>query len=186
MFPRKPDKKKEFSKIYDENVTQIYRFAFLKVGSKDEAEDITSQTFLKVWKSFKNEETKKDFKSIRAYLYKTARNLIVDHYRRAGAENKADDKMASKKVPFENIVLKDENMRADEKAILSSEIAQIREALSKINEDYQNIIIWYYLDELTISEIADLLNKPESSVRVLIHRSMSALKKELNNGNFKS
>ncbi len=180
MFQRKPDKKKEFSKIYDEYVEQIYRFVFLKVGSKDEAEDITSKTFLRVWKSFKNEEVKKDFKSIRGYLYRTARNLVIDHYRRSSAENKADDKMSSKKVPFENVVLKDETMRADERAVLVSEIAEVREALERINEDYQNIIVWYYLDELTIPEIADLLNKPESSIRVLIHRALSSLKKEIN------
>jgi len=180
MFKRKPDKKKEYAEIYDAHVEQIFRFVFLKVGSKDEAEDITSNTFLRVWKSFKNEETKKDFKSIRGYLYKVARNLVIDHYRKKGAENKTDNETTSKKVPFENIVLKDKEIRADERAVLASEIGEIKEALSRLNEDYQNVIIWYYLDELTIPEIADLLNKPETSVRVLIHRALNSLKKELN------
>ncbi len=48
------DLRKIFSKIYDQYINKIYRFVFLKVSSQEIAEDLTSETFLKTWESFKN------------------------------------------------------------------------------------------------------------------------------------
>lgn len=178
MFFRKTEKnKKEFEKIYGLYVDQIFRFAYLKVSSKDEAEDITSQTFLRFWKHFSKE--KKRPQNPKAFIYKTATNLIIDYYRKTKTKKGKDGSSAKKEVSVEDIVIEDREMRADQKLVIKAEIEDVRKALSKINEDYQNAIIWYYLDELTIPEIADLLEKSETSVRVLIHRALNSLKEEI-------
>ncbi len=52
----------------------------------------------------------------------------------------------------------------------------IKAALANINEDYREIIIWYYLDELSVPEIAKILNKSEEAVRVQIHRALEVLR----------
>ncbi len=177
FFRKKEKKKKEFEEIYNLYVDQIFRFAYLKVSSKDEAEDITSQTFAKLWKRFSKE--KKRPKNEKAFIYKTASNLVIDYYRKTKTKKREDGSSAKKEVPIEDIVIEDKEMRADERLVLNAEIAEVKDALSKINRDYQDVIIWYYLDELTISEIADLLEKPETSVRVLIHRALNSLKEEI-------
>ncbi len=192
MFGQKEKrKKKEFEKIYDSHVECIFRFTYLKVNSRDDAEDITSKVFLRVWKSFQKENDlleggeEKLIKNPRAFLYRVTRNLIIDYYRKnrfredEDEEEKRDTERKKKRVPLEDVVLVDKNMRADEKAMLESQMQEVKDALQNINEDYQNVIIWYYLDELTTAEIADLLEKPESSVRVLIHRAVASLRKEL-------
>ncbi len=167
-------KKKEFEKIYDENIDKIFRFVYLKTSSKSDAEDITSKAFASLWKKLNKEES---VKNPRAFLYSVARNMIIDYYRKNKTKS---DSLGSKNIPIEEVVIEDKDMRADERATLNSEMEEVKEALSKLNENYQNIIIWYYLDELTIPEIASLLEKPESTVRVLIHRAMSSLKLVLN------
>ncbi len=178
MFKRKEKKrKKEFEKIYDAHVEKIFRFVYLKVSSKDDAEDITSRVFIKTWDSFSKDDS---LKNPKAFLYKVARNLVIDYYRKNRDNSKKEDTF-KKEVPLENIVVSDKEMRADERALLNSEIEGVKRALSRINEDYQNIIILYYLNELTTAEIAELLEKPESSIRVLIHRAVTALRKEMKN-----
>jgi RNA polymerase sigma-70 factor (ECF subfamily) len=190
MFNREErKKKKEFEMVYDKHVEQIFRFVFLKVSSKDDAEDVTSKVFIRVWEAMQKEKDryKPEIKNYRAFIYKIARNMVIDYYRQnrpemeeKDAENQTKLSTNRANVSLDDIVAIDKEMRADERAIFNSEIEEVKKALKNLNDDYQNVIIWYYLDELTASEIADLLEKTEVSVRVLIYRAMDSLRQELN------
>ncbi len=169
FFGKEEKKRKRFEKIYDSCVDQVYRFIFLKVGSGDDAEDLSSKTFLRVWEAIKRENPDNGMRNPRAYTYKVARNIIIDYYRSKEESS----------VSIDDVVLKDESKRADEKAEIDSEMERVKEALKELNEDYQDVVIWYYLNELSIQEIADLTEKSETAVRVTIHRAVSALKKEM-------
>jgi len=68
--------KESFMKAYDLYVDDIYRFISFKVKTKEEAEDISSQVFLKVWNHIR-ENSVKEFKTLRALLYTTARNTVI-------------------------------------------------------------------------------------------------------------
>jgi RNA polymerase sigma-70 factor (ECF subfamily) len=174
FFGKERKKKKEFEKIYEQNVDKIFRFAYLKVSSKDEAEDITSVVFTRFWEKIEKQEKHEDkeIKNPKAFLYTIARNMIVDHYRGRREE---------KDVDIEKVTIKDERINIEEEASVKHDIEQIKKAIDNINEDYQDVIIWYYINELTIPEIAELLNKPEANIRVLIHRAIESLKKQLKN-----
>jgi len=163
------DQRKIFSNIYNQYVGKIYRFIFIKVSSQEIAEDLTSETFLRGWKVFKERE---DIENPSAFLYQIARNLIVDHYR---------DKGKAKIVSAEYTPVVDPREDLEKKAILGSDIELIRLALANLTDDHQNVIIWRYLDELSIPEIAKILNKPEGTVRVTLHRALKTLKNELEN-----
>ena len=78
--------KQKFSKIYNQHIEKIYRFIFLKVNSQERAEDLTSKTFLKGWEAFKNSgnSSQNTIDNPRAFLYKIARNLVIDYYREKG------------------------------------------------------------------------------------------------------
>lgn len=160
--------KKEFSRIYDQYIEKIYRFIFLKVSSQEIAEDLTSETFLRGWESFKNGNK---IENPQAFLYQIARNLITDYYR---------EKSKFQTVSVETTFINDPRINLEEKAILNSDLDQIRQILSNLKEDYQNIIIWYYLEDISIPEIARLLNKSEPATRVLLHRALQALKEKIN------
>ena len=161
------DLRKTFSKIYDRYIDKIYRFIFLKVSSQEIAQDLTSETFLKGWESFKN-GTK--IENPQAYLYKTARNLVIDFYREKGKVQI---------VSADNPLIPDPAPNLEEKAMLSSDLDQIRQALTELNDDYQNVIIWYYLDDLSISEISQMLGRTDDATRVLLHRALKTLKEKL-------
>jgi RNA polymerase sigma-70 factor (ECF subfamily) len=161
--------RKQFSKIYDKYVDKIYRFIFLKVSSPEIAEDLTSEVFARGWQAYK--EKKRDIENVTAFLYQIARNLIVDHYR---------EKARAQFVSVENVQpIADTGVNLEEEALLKSDFNNVKEALANIREDYREVIVWYYLDELKVPEIAKMLDKSEEAVRVLIHRALNALKDEL-------
>jgi len=160
------DPRKDFSEIYDKYIEKIYRFIFLKVNSQDIAEDLTSETFLRVFESFKTN----NIENPQAFLYRVARNLVTDHYREKGRTQVVSADYVSVVDPEENL---------EKKAILNSDMEQVRFALSSLKEDYQNVIVWYYLDDLPIVEVARMLDRSEEATRVLLHRALKALKNEI-------
>jgi len=160
------DPRKDFSEIYDKYIEKIYRFIFLKVNSQDIAEDLTSETFLRVFESFKTN----NIENPQAFLYRVARNLVTDHYREKGRTQVVSADYVSVVDPEENL---------EKKAILNSDMEQVRFALSSLKEDYQNVIVWHYLDDLPIIEVARMLDRSEEATRVLLHRALKALKNEI-------
>jgi len=161
--------RKIFSKIYDQYVDKIYRFIFLKVNSQEVAQDLTSETFLRTWEKF-SQEKGNPIENPQAFLYRTARNLVIDHYREKGKAQVVSAELTPIIDPREDL---------EAEALRSSDLRTIRVALAELKEDYQNVIIWYYLDDLPISEVAELLDRSEEATRVLLHRALKALKNEL-------
>lgn len=163
--------KKEFGQIYDQSVDRIYRFIYIKVNSKELAEDLTAETFTKVWKSFESSWNKGEpIRDSRSFCYRTARNLVIDYYR-------AKEKEQS--VSLDSVHLADTSPGIEERAIINSDMDVVITGLSGLKGDYQDIIIWRYLDELSIAEISKLLDKSEDTTRVMLHRAMASLKKAL-------
>jgi len=161
------DPRKDFSEIYDKYIEKIYRFIFLKVNSQDIAEDLTSETFLRVFESFKTN----NIENPQAFLYRVARNLVTDHYREKGRTQVVSADYVSVVDPEENL---------EKKAILNSDMDNIRTALASLKREYQDVIIYHYLDELSIPEIAKIMEKSEGTVRVTLHRALRALRTIVN------
>ena len=161
----------QFGQIYDQYIDKIYRFVYLKVSSEEVAQDIVSKVFLKGWEAFKSPN--KPIKNQSAFLYQIARNAVIDHYREKGRV-----KMFSIDAGPQ---IADPGTSAHDSAVLNADIGVIKLAIQKLKKDYQDIIIWHYLDDLTIPEIAEILEKPEGTVRVILHRGLKELKDIINN-----
>ena len=166
--------KEAFGKVYDIYVDRIYRFVLFKVSSEEQAEDLTSEVFLrfleKVEKN-KEESEQKEIKNLLAFLFQTARNLVIDFYRRnarpiVSLENFPIDIVDKKNNLVDQINLKDDSFN-------------LQIALKKIKESYREVIVLYYLEGFSISEIAEILNKNQGTIRVQIHRALKTLRKEL-------
>ena len=161
--------KKKFSKYYNKYIVKIYRFVYFKVDSQETAQDITSEVFLRCWTSINNPDKK--IENMSAFLYQIARNLIIDFYRK---------KEKTKTIDIENCPdIKDTKIDLEKNALLTSEVNRIKKALANIKEDYQDVIIWHYLDDLSIKETAKLLERTEEATRVLLHRALKALREQL-------
>lgn len=164
--------KKEFGQIYDDNVDRIYRFVYLKVNSQEIAQDITADTFTKVWKSYLASQKgpfNKKIKNERAFCYRIARNLVTDYYRKKATSNPIS-------LDYNIPIVDTKETTLEERAMINSDMEGVRKALAGLKDEYQNIIIWHYLDELSVPEIAKMIKRSEGTTRVRIHRALSALK----------
>ncbi len=156
-----------FGLLYDKYQPQIYRFIYLKVSHREEAEDLTHQVFLKSWEKI-DEYRPKGF-PFSAWLYRIARNLIIDHYR-LKKNNLSIDEVDELKTESQIDL-------ATEKKI---ETEKIKKAINRLSPEQQDIIILRFVEELSPKETASILNKTEISVRMLQYRALKNLRKILN------
>ena len=171
LFSRLKSKDKQaFIKAYDLYIDQIYRFIFFKVGRKEEAEDLTSAVFLKTWNYIKDGNLT-NYKTLRALIYKIARNLIIDHYRKVSHEETiAIDN------PNIKIDLADVKQDISRQVELTADFIIIENKLSELKDKYREVIILRFINELSIAEIAEILNKSKGNTRVLVFRALKALR----------
>lgn len=156
-----------YAELYDAYVKQIYRFVYFKVSTHEEAEDITSEVFLKAWHYL---QEKKEIKSFSGLLYRIARNAIIDLYRaKAG---KPETPMAEDfEVGDKGKWYADISTKVDAEKVVG--------ALKKLKQEYQEVITFRYVDELDISEIAEITGKGNVATRVTLHRALNKLKQLL-------
>lgn len=172
LYLRLQDKDKEaFVKAYDLYLDSIYRFIFFKVGSKEEAEDLTSSVFLKTWDYIQTNKLK-EFKTLKALLYKVARNTVIDYYRK---QNQRQEISLDQGEDAIDVI--DEKANLVSEVELSFDFKSLEEKLNELKDEYREIILLKYVDELSIAEIASVLNKSQGNVRVQIFRAVNALKK---------
>lgn len=177
LFKAKNKDPEAYGEIYDFYAEKIYRFIFFKVSSVQEAEDLTSDVFLKSWQYIIDKGKGETIENLNAFLYKVARNTVIDHYRKRSKE-------AVKESEFEYDIItsiRDEKIDLEEQAIINSDMQEIEKALKELKEEYRELITLRYLNELTINEIAQILEKSSGTVRVTLFRATRTLKDLLEN-----
>ena len=161
--------------LYDQYAPQIYRFILLKTSSVHDAEDLTSETFLRFWKNCQKDKgnaVRVSVRNPRGFLYQIARNIVIDYWRKKSKQEITPNEKEEEKI--ERIESNDPDL--SQKAVLSSDMEQVKLALNKIKPNYQDLIIWHYLDDFSVKEIAQIMEKPENTIRVQIHRAVKSLK----------
>lgn len=160
-----------FGLLYDKYQPSIFRFIFLKVSQREEAEDLTHQVFLSAWQ---NIETFQDQGlPLSSWLYKIARNKVIDYYRTKKQITSLDDN------PDENFGIVTESDL--EEIGNKMEVEDIYKALKQLPPDYQEIIIMRFIEGLSPKEISDITRRNRGAVRVLQFRALRQLKKILEN-----
>jgi len=171
LFSRLKDKDKEaFSRVYDMYVRQIYRFIYFKVSDKEEAEDLTSAVFLKTWNYIANNNIV-EYKNLKSLIYKIARNTIIDHYRKSNLRNNL-----TIDNPDLNLEVVDNKQDISKQIEVVSEFEELKDKLQELKDEYREVIVLRFINELTITEIAIILNKSKGNIRVLQHRALKALR----------
>lgn len=155
-----------FGLLYDRYHAQIYRFVYLKVSHREEAEDITHHVFLNAWQNMGGYRDKGfPFSSL---LYQIARNKVIDHYRTKKPSVDIED-LNEADIPRHASSLEDS-------IHTQFQLETVRHAIKALKQEYQDIIIMRYIEELTPSEVARILKKPETTIRVSQHRAIKQLK----------
>jgi RNA polymerase sigma-70 factor (ECF subfamily) len=154
-------------KVYTRRVfTVCYRFT----GTEGEAQDLTQEVFLRVFKTLKSFRSGEG--SFSVWLNRLTRNLLIDHYRRTRLE-RATDSIEDQLLTLEQTAAgsgRTDSMLAGREA---SELLQ--GALQKLSPDLRETVILRDIEELEYREIAEVLNVPEGTVKSRLNRGRAEL-----------
>ncbi len=164
-----------FQNIYQRYAKDVYRFAFWLSGDSDEAKDITSETFIRLWTA-KNDIV---VETVKAYLFKIAKNLFLQKKRNQKQNIDLDV----------NII--DPTPRPDTITEVRSELQYVLKAMQKLPEVDRIALIMKTHDGLSYQEISRVLDISVSAIKVKIHRArlklalLTSIKKDKKNENHK-
>lgn len=161
-----------FAELYDAYVKRIYRFVYFKVGSHEEAEDITADVFLKAWNYIINND-EKEIKSFSGLLYRIARNCVIDLYRSRSVQPETVRISEGEESDIGDQGKWTENLSA------KVEAQKIIQGLNKLKQEYREVLTLKYVDELDAKEIAVITGKGQIAIRVTLHRALKKLKEVL-------
>ena len=166
------DLQNTFLEAYETYSDSVFRFCFFRLNDRELAKDTMQETFTKAW----GMATKGDFQihNIKAVLYKIAGNLIIDEYRRRGRRGVTQSLEVLQEDGFDP---SEDNTESLVDVLDGQEAIAL---ISKIREPYGESVFMRYVQDLTLSEIAQITGESENTISVRIHRGISILKKLYN------
>ncbi|MBL8057203.1 MAG: sigma-70 family RNA polymerase sigma factor [Anaerolineales bacterium] len=155
--------------LYDQHQAAIFRYLWLRLDDRAMAEDLTGEVFLRMMKALAHYRAQAA--PFRAWLYRIARNLLVDHWRKGGPRaalplTAAEDQPAAAADP---VALVDRRLS----------LAQLRQALERLDEAQREVVTLRFLAGLSLQETAAALEKTEAAIKALQHRGLAALRQAL-------
>ena len=159
------DKRAELAALYETYYDRIARYAFVSVGNQADAEDIASEVFMKALEAL--DSYKEKGIPMQVWLFKIARNLIGDHFRKHAKR---------RTVSIEEVTIRAES-DPEEQAIAGFEVARVVRMLDKLTESQRQVIELRFFGELTSEETGHVLNKKAGAVRELQSAAIKALRK---------
>jgi RNA polymerase sigma-70 factor, ECF subfamily len=161
-----------WEQIVKQHWRKVFNVAYKFVGKHDEAEDLTQDIFLKIFKSLDTFDRRANFQT---WLISVSRNLCIDHYRSVRKERETIDRQvdANELTPA----------APDAGPIAALEQADrvtlLRHALATLPETLRTAVVMRDLQELSYQEIADRLNLPEGTVKSRINRGRTELARQV-------
>lgn len=149
----------DFGSIYTRYASDVFRFALYLSGNRSDAEDITSETFVRAWAA----QDSIVAETVKGYLFTIARNLFLQGLRRAARQSELPGEMPDAAPSAYQQV----EQKAEVKAVLA--------AMQKLPQIDRAALIMRTLDELPYQEIARVLGISETAAKVKVHRARASL-----------
>ena len=156
-----------FGDLYERYMNQIFRYIYYRVGDRGLAEDFTETVFLKVWESLSSFDVTRI--SFKGWLFRVSHNLLVDYYRTRKKQQSLD----------EDFDYPDPQLSPEEQVITAEQEALVISALRQLKQEYQDVLTLRFINSLSHAETAKALDRSVGAVRVLQHRALQALDKQI-------
>lgn len=154
-----------FKQLYLRWLSQVYRYFYYRIGNSKDAEDLTSQVFLKVYEDLKHYRERGLFS---AWLFTIARNKAIDFFR-----------TGSRELSLEIVDPTDETPDLLTQMVRSDEIQRLYRLIQSLPEEEQELIRLRFIAELGYREIGSLLNRKEDAIRKSITRLLARIENQL-------
>jgi RNA polymerase sigma-70 factor (ECF subfamily) len=155
------DDKEAYGKIYGLFYERIYKYCRFNCYNQETAIDICQDTFIKAWQALPRFDTSKG--TFQAFLYRIAKNLIIDNSRKKKEESINNYEHLETKEDFASDIDK------------KTDVSKLKGAIEKLNQKDKQIIVLHYFEELPGADIAKIIGIRKGALRVRTHRIIKKL-----------
>ena len=167
LIKRAQSDPRDFADLYDLYAQRVFRYLLSKTGNQQDAEDLTTQTFMAALQSLPSYQHRGSFS---AWLFSIARNKTNDHFRKQHKQISLEE-AEGEKVDWGN------------PGILRDQTLDLSKLISRLPEDDQELLRLRFVAEMKFSEIAVLAKKSEDAVKKKIYRLLSWMENQLEDNN---
>ena len=162
------EKESRLASLYDEYFDRIAHYIYVRIGDRNEAEDLAGDVFVKALKSLKS--YKERGIPMQAWLFRIAHNALVDHLRKKGRVTT---------VPIEGVTImtKEDPVAVAEKSI---EMEKVSEAMQKLTPEQREVVQLRFFGGLSSKEVGAILRKSDGAVREMQRAAVEKLRTLLN------
>ncbi len=150
--------------LYDEYFDRIARYIYVRIGDRNEAENLAGEVFVKALESLKS--YKERGIPMQAWLFKIAHNLVVDHLRKA---------TKLKAVPIDTVQIEtgEDPVATAEKSV---EIERVNEAMQKLTPEQREVVRLRFFGDLSSKEVGAIMRKSDGAVREMQRAAIEKLR----------
>jgi RNA polymerase sigma-70 factor (ECF subfamily) len=165
-----------FDALYRRYLARVYSFAYYELGDHHAAEDATERTFLSALANLSSFEERarpadgEGASTFRVWLFQIARNVIANERRTARRRPTQ---------PLLETTLVADPLDVEGDAVRRDEAGAAWRAVGKLDGDRRRAVVLRFVDEMSTAEIAGVLGRSEGAVRVLIHRALRSVARDL-------
>lgn len=154
-----------FGRLYYLYVDRIYAYARSRVRSVQDAEDVTVTVFMKAWEAIGSYDDRG--LPFTAWLFRIARNVVIDRHRKSEREPEAVDLSAAAAIPDPAVT--------EARVIATLEGEVVREALRELTDEQATVIVMRFMWDMSLRDVAEVIGKTEGAVKAMQHRAVRAL-----------
>jgi len=155
---------------------KIYHLAYRMLGNSQEAEDISQETFLRVYANLDRYDDQHKFST---WIYRIATNLCIDRIRKKKADFSLDESWNADEGIDWYSKIPNYDKSPEEEAIVNEEQEIIHNAILNLPPKYRVIMTLKYVEELSVQEISEVVNLSVATVKTRLHRGREYLRKQL-------
>lgn len=166
LYNKVKNNNEDFKEIYEYFKNDVYRFVYSIINHKEDAEDITSQTFIKFYEYF--EKYQWQDKSMKYWLFTTSRNLVIDRFKKPYLTFFDEDFMTeTPEITFEEKIFKKEEIDL---------VMQSMAILKPVEREAVTLRLW---EELPFAQIAEIQGLKETTAKLRFYRAIDKLRKDI-------
>jgi len=160
----------DFVLSYEKYLEDIFRHCYYRVLDKEKAKDFAQEAFFRTWKYISDGNK---VENIRAFVYKTANNIIIDESRK------------KKPASLDNMMEKGFLPKAEEFKFVDNNFSnkELIKIINSLDEKYRDVIMMKYVDGFSSKEISKVLGENENNIYVRMHRGLGIIKEIIKSKN---
>lgn len=162
-----------FGLLYERYVERIFNYVYYRTGNTHDAEDLTARVFQRAMNHIKNYTDRGV--PFSAWLYRIAHNLVANWHR---------DRSRKQEIPLDDIpILPSKGDHPEKNLVRSQEQDVLLRMIRKLPGERQNLLILKFVENMSNAEIGQVMGRSEGAVKSLYHRTLLALRDQLEDQN---